>query len=335
MGKHILRKACFPFLAVAILITAAACAKKETEREVGKETRRATENTQTIINRDAAYAGIHFPKGEKIIKITEINTDEKTVTGMVLPQPVKCRENIVFSVSDKTSVVTTETAKSRTKDTVKSLSELKAGDIVSVKTDGAESATPSAERITFIKTKTDEETFSYKEIAEKFGLAAQWKNMTDIESLYILDNAFDAVMIAVRTYSNDEYGFYASVAYDKDYGMWEVILTPDAEETENAPTRAVYIEKIADKGGIHETVTEQQMTVKDVETATNTVLCSGFSLKCDKNTAFYRDGAEIDISDLKPNETVKVFYSGNAITLSNPPQIAQILRIEAKLPTER
>ena len=70
MGKHILRKACFPLLAVAVLITAAACAKKETEREVGKEKRRATENTQTIINRDAAYAGIHFPKGEKIIKIT-------------------------------------------------------------------------------------------------------------------------------------------------------------------------------------------------------------------------------------------------------------------------
>lgn len=142
-------------------------------------------------------------------------------------------------------------------------------------------------------------------------------------------------MIAVQTYSNDEYGFYASVAYDKDYGMWEVILTPDEEETRPAPTRAVYIEKIADKGGIHETVTEQQMTVKDVETATNTVLCNGFSLKCDKNTAFYRDGAEINISDLKPNETVKVFYSGNAITLSDPPQIAQILRIEAKLPTER
>ena len=73
MGKHILRKACFPLLAVAILITAAACAKKETERKVGKEMRRATENTQTIINRDAAYAGIHFPKGEEIIKITEIN----------------------------------------------------------------------------------------------------------------------------------------------------------------------------------------------------------------------------------------------------------------------
>ena len=303
MGKHILRKACFPLLAVAILITAAACAKKETERKVGKEMRRATENTQTIINRDAAYAGIHFPKGEEIIKITEINTDEKTVTG--------------------------------TEDTVKSLSELKAGDIVSVKTDGAEKATPLAERIMFIPTETDEETFSYKEIAEKFGLATQWKNSTDIESLYTLDNAFDAVMIAVRTYSNDEYGFYASVAYDKDYGMWEVILTPDAEETENAPTRAVYIEKIADKGGIHETVTEQQMTVKDVETATNTVLCNGFSLKCDKNTAFYRDGDEIRITDLKPGETVKVFYSGNAITLSDPPQIAQILRIEAKLPTER
>ena len=301
MRKHILRKACFPLLAVAVLITAAACAKKETEREVGKETRRTTENTQTIINRAAAYAGIHFPKGEKIIKITEINTDEKTVKGTVLPQPVKCRENIVFSVSDKTSIVSFETA----------------------------------ERITFIPTETDEETFSYKEIAEKFGLATQWKNSTNIESLYTLDNAFDAVMIAVQTYSNDEYGFYASVAYDKDYGMWEVILTPDEEETRPAPTRAVYIEKIADKGGIHETVTEQQMTVKDVETATNTVLCNGFSLKCDKNTAFYRDGAEINISDLKPNETVKVFYSGNAITLSDPPQIAQILRIEAKLPTER
>ena len=325
MGKHILRKACFPLLAVAVLITAAACAKKETEREVGKETRRTTKNTQTIINRDAAYAGIHFSKGEEIIKITEINTDKKTVTGTVLPQPVKCRENIVFSVSDKTSVVTTETAERGTKETVTSLSKLKTGDIISVKTDGAEKATPFAERITFI----------HKEIAEKFGLATQWKNSTDIESLYTLDNAFDAVMIAVQTYSNDEYGFYASVAYDKDYGMWEVILTPDEEATRPAPTRAVYIEKISDKGGIHETVTEQQMTVKDVETATNTVLCNGFSLKCDKNTAFYRDGAEINISDLKPNETIKVFYSGNAITLSDPPQIAQILRIEAKLPTER
>lgn len=219
MRKHILRKACFPLLAVAVLITAAACAKKETEREVGKETRRTAENTQTIINRDAAYAGIHFPKGEKIIKITEINTDEKTVTGTVLPQPVKCRENIVFSVSDKTSVVSFETAERGTKETVTSLSKLKTGDIISVKTDGAESATPFAERITFIPTETDEETFSYKEIAEKFGLATQWKNSTDIESLYTLDNAFDAVMIAVQTYSNDEYGFYASVAYDKDYGM--------------------------------------------------------------------------------------------------------------------
>ena len=252
----------------------------------------------------------------------------------MLPQPVKCRENIVFSVSDKTSVVTTETAESGTKGNVKSLSELKAEDIVSVKTDGAEKATPFAERITFIKTKTDEETFSYKEIAEKFGLATQWKNSTDIESLYTLDNAFDAVMIAVQTYSNDEYGFYASVAYDKDYGMWEVILTPDEEATRPAPTRAVYIEKISDKVGIHETVTEQQMTVKDVEAATNTVLCNGFSLKCDKNTAFYRGGDEIRITDLKPDETVKVFYSGNAITPA-PPQIAQILRIEAKLPTER
>ena len=212
--------------------------------------------------------------------------------------------------------------------------ELKAGDIVSVKTDGAEKATPFAERITFIPTETDEETFSYKEIAEKFGLATQWKNSTDIESLYTLDNAFDAVMIAVQTYSNDEYGFYASVAYDKDYGMWEVILTPDEEATRPAPTRAVYIEKIADKGGIHETVTEQQMTVKDIEAAANTVLCSGFSLKCDKNTAFYRGGDENRITDLKPDETVKVFYSGNAITPA-PPQIAQILRIEAKLPTER
>ena len=334
MRKHILRKACFPLLAVAVLITAAACAEKETEREVGKETRRTTENTQTIINRDAAYAGIHFPKGEKIIKITEINTDEKTVKGTVLPQPVKCRENIVFSVSDKTSVVTTETAESGTKGNVKSLSELKAGDIVSVKTDGAEKATPFAERITFIPTETDEETFSYKEIAEKFGLATQWKNSTDIESLYTLDNAFDAVMIAVQTYSNDEYGFYASVAYDKDYGMWEVILKPDEEATRPAPTKAVYIEKIADKDGKHETVTEQQMTVKDIEAAANTVLCSGFSLKCDKNTAFYRGGDEIRITDLKPDETVKVFYSGNAITPA-PPQIAQILRIEAKLPTER
>ena len=207
MGKHILRKACFPLLAVAVLITAAACAKKETEREVGKETRRTTKNTQTIINRDAAYAGIHFSKGEEIIKITEINTDKKTVTGTVLPQPVKCRENIVFSVSDKTSVVTTETAERGTKETVTSLSKLKTGDIISVKTDGAEKATPFAERITFIQTETDEETFSYKEIAEKFGLATQWKNSTDIESLYTLDNAFDAVMIAVQTYSNDEYGF--------------------------------------------------------------------------------------------------------------------------------
>ena len=155
MRKHILRKACFPLLAVAVLITAAACAKKETEREVGKETRRTTENTQTIINRAAAYAGIHFPKGEKIIKITEINTDEKTVKGTVLPQPVKCRENIVFSVSDKT-------AERGTKETVTSLSKLKTGDIISVKTDGAESATPFAERITFIPTETDEETFSYK-----------------------------------------------------------------------------------------------------------------------------------------------------------------------------
>ncbi len=335
MGKNILRKACFPLLAVAVLITAAACAKKETEREVGKETRRETENTQTIINRDAAYAGIHFPKGEKIIKITEINTDEKTVTGTVLPRPVKCRENIVFSVSDKTSIVSFETAERGTKETVTSLSKLKKGDIICVKPDGAESATPFAERITFIKTKTGEETFSYKEIAEKFGLAAQWKNVTDVESLYILDNAFDAVMIAVQTYSNDEYGFYATVAYDKDYGMWEVILTPDAEETEKAPTRAVYIEKIADKGGIHETVTEQQMTVKDIEAAANTVLCSGFSLKCDKNTAFYRGGDEIGITDLKPGETVKVFYSGNAITLSDPPQVAQVLRIESELPTER
>lgn len=121
MRKHILRKACFPLLAVAVLITAAACAKKETEREVGKETRRTAENTQTIINRDAAYAGIHFPKGEKIIKITEINTDEKTVKGTVLPQPVKCRENIVFSVSDKTSIVSFETAERGTKETVTSL----------------------------------------------------------------------------------------------------------------------------------------------------------------------------------------------------------------------
>ena len=77
------------------------------------------------------------------------------------------------------------------------------------------------------------------------------------------------------------------------------------------------------------------MTVKDVETTTNTILCSGFSLKCDENTAFYRGDTEISITDLKQNETVKVFYSGNAITLSDPPQIAQILRIEAKLPTER
>ncbi len=335
MKKHTLQKACVLFLATALLTTASACAKKETEQSDRTETQRTTENTQTIINKDAAYAGIHFSKGEEIIKITETNTDKKTVTGTVLPQSVKCRENIVFSVSDKTSFVTTETAKSGTKDTVKSLSELKAGDIVSVKTDGTEGAAPFAERITLIKTETDEETFSYKEIAEKFGLATQWKNSTDIESLYTLDNAFDAVMIAVQTYSNDEYGFYAGVAYDKDYGMWEVILTPDEEATRPAPTRAVYIEKISDNGGIHETVTEQQMTVKDVETATNTVLCSGFSLKCDKNTAFYRDGAEIDISDLKPNETVKVFYSGNAITLSDPTQIAQILRIEAKLPTER
>ena len=154
----------------------------------------------------------------------------------MIPQPVKCRENIVFSVSDKTSIVSFETAERGTKETVTSLSKLKTGDIISVKTDGAEKATPFAERITFIQTETDEETFSYKEIAEKFGLATQWKNSTDIESLYTLDNAFDAVMIAVQTYSNDEYGFYASVAYDKDYGMWEVILTPDEEATRPAPT---------------------------------------------------------------------------------------------------
>ena len=335
MKKHTLRKAYILSLVIAILITSSACTKKETEQIDKTETQRTTENTQTITNKDAAYAGIHFSKGEEIIKITEINTDKKTITGTVLPQPVKCRENIVFSVSDKTSVVTTETAKSGTKDTVKSLSELKAGDIVSVKTDGAESATPFAERITFIQTETDEETFSYKEIAEKFGLATQWKNQADIESLYTLDNAFDAVTIAVQTYSNDEYGFYAVVAYDNDYGMWEVTLTPDEEATRPAPTRAVYIEKIADNGGIHETVTEQQMTVKCVEVKTNTVLCSGFSLKCSQNTAFYRDGAKISITDLKQNETVRVFYSGNAITLSDPPQIAQILRIEANLPTER
>ena len=54
-------------------------------------------------------------------------------------------------------------------------------------------------------------------------------------------------------------------------------------------------------------------------------------LKCDKNTAFYRGGDEIRITDLKPDETVKVFYSGNAITLSDPP----VLRIESELPTER
>lgn len=335
MKKHTLRKACVLFLATALLTTASACAKKETEQSDRAETQRTTENTRTIINKDAAYAGIHFSKGEKIIKITKTDTDKGTVTGTVLPQPVKCRENIVFSVSDKTSVATTETAKSGTKDAVKSLSELKAGDIVSVKTAGAESTTPFAERITLIKSETDEETFSYKEIAEKFGLATQWKNSTDIESLYTLNNAFDAVMIAVQTYSNDEYGFYAVVAYDKDYNMWEVILTPDEEATRPAPTSTVYIEKIADKGGVHETVTEQQMTVKDVETKTNTVLCNGFSLKCNQNTTFYRDGAEINISDLKPGETVKVFYSGNAITLSDPPQIAQILRIEAKLPSER
>ena len=87
----------------------------------------------------------------------------------MLPQPVKCRENIVFSVSDKTSIVSFETAEKGTKETVTSLSKLKTGDIISVKTDGA-----------FIKTKTDEETFSYKEIAEKFGLATQWKSSTDI-----------------------------------------------------------------------------------------------------------------------------------------------------------
>ena len=335
MKKHTLRKACVLFLAIALLTTASACAKKETEKSDRTETQRTTENTQTIINKDAAYTGIHFSKGEKIIKITETDTDKKTITGTVLPQPVKCRENIVFSVSDKTSVVTFETAVNGKKETVTSLSKLKTGDVVSVKTDGADNTTPFAERITFIKTETDEETFSYKETAEKFGLAAQWKNSTDIESLYTLDNAFDAVMIAVQTYSNDEYGFYAVVAYDKDYNMWEVTLTPDEEATSPAPTRAVYIEKISDKGGIHETVTERQMTVKDIEEETNTVLCSGFSLKCGENTAFYRDGAEINISDLKPGETVKVFCSGNAITLSDPPQIAQILRIEANLPTER
>ena len=335
MRKHILRKAYVLSLAIAILITASACTKKETEQSDRTETQRTTENTRTIINKDAAYAGIHFSKGKEIIKITEINTDKKTITGTVLPRPVKCRENIVFSVSDKTSVVTFETAANGKKETVTSLSKLKEGDIVSVKTDGAESATPFAERITLIKSETEEETFSYKEIAEKFGLATQWKNGADIERLYTLDNAFDAVTIAVQTYSNEEYGFYATVAYDKDYNMWEVILTPDEEATRPAPTRAVYIEKIADKGGIHETVTEQQMTVKDVEAKTNTVLCNGFSLKCSQNTAFYRDGAEINISDLKPGETVKVFYSGNAITISDPPQIAQILRIEAKLPTER
>lgn len=185
MRKHILRKACFPLLAVAVLITAAACAKKETEREVGKETRRTAENTQTIINRDAAYAGIHFPKGEKIIKITEINTDEKTVTGTVLPQPVKCRENIVFSVSDKTSVVSFETAERGTKETVTSLSKLKTGDIISVKTDGAESATPFAERITFIPTETDEETLKRFRIKKSRKNSVLQRNGKTVQTLKV------------------------------------------------------------------------------------------------------------------------------------------------------